>query len=417
MPVPTDEEDVFSWLVSPVSRDLFLREHFGKEPMLVQGRGSDHYAGLFDLEDLERMAFSEPDGLREGLQLLVGREAIPVSPGPLAPQLRSAFYRGATVQIDSVGRFVPSVARIQRRLEESVGGEVHFNLYFSPPRAKVFPAHADHHDGFVLQVRGEKHWKVYGDRPELVSASLRREAPPPPERLGPPIWTPKLERGDLLYLPLGRFHAAETADEESLHLTIGLYPYTAGRLLLDVLRRLAASDAAFLESVARWAPGERGPRLRALAERLLNDVDVDREYAAHWTALVSAMPVLPDGLFAGGPPLERADQVVRKRPGMVCSVVSGSGRVALLFPGAASTRPSGWTRRCASSPRRRVRSARATFRAPCPRKRSWSWSDASSGRGFWPCRRPEARESDVAARVPSGEPTGPLQRRASTKSE
>jgi ribosomal protein L16 Arg81 hydroxylase len=339
MPVPRLYEDALAWLVAPTPRETFLKDHFRRAPFLVQDRGADHYAGLFSVEDLERLAFTAPDGLGARMQLVNETKRLPIlRNAPLLPQMRRGVEESYSIQVLRLEELAPGVARLGRAFEIATGCEVTFNLYLSGRGGKVLGAHCDHHDAFVMQLHGTKEWRVYEDRPELVSASLRKEPPPSAERIGAPMWTPTLAPGDLLYMPVGRFHEADTVEEPSLHLTMGIYAYSGGKLLLDVLGELAATDAEFLEPVEAWPPDQRAGRLQHLLARLAGETDVPRRLAASRAELLAKMPVLPDGVLVRQA-LERADQLVEKRPGMPCRVEVAGEQAVIQFPGGALVAP------------------------------------------------------------------------------
>ncbi|PFH36361.1 histone lysine demethylase JmjC NO66 [Besnoitia besnoiti] len=76
-------------------------------------------------------------------------------------------------------------------------------------------------DVFLLQLWGCKKWKVYAPPQELpLSDEMLGKREPFPQDPGEPLMELVLREGDVLYIPRGFPHAAETAAEPSLHLTI-----------------------------------------------------------------------------------------------------------------------------------------------------------------------------------------------------
>jgi bifunctional lysine-specific demethylase and histidyl-hydroxylase NO66 len=69
---------------------------------------------------------------------------------------------------------------------------VQANAYLTPPVAQGLNLHGDPHDVFAVQTHGVKRWVVE----------------PPDE----PRWELELRPGDVLYLPAGTRHAAQTID-------------------------------------------------------------------------------------------------------------------------------------------------------------------------------------------------------------
>jgi ribosomal protein L16 Arg81 hydroxylase len=86
-----------------------------------------------------------------------------------------------------------------------------------------------------------------------------------------PLMTVVTEPGDVLYIPRGQFHDARTPEGRSLHVTFAIAPPT-GIDVVDLLGRLALSEALFREYLPHPASDEDGSQTRAclakLAERL-----------------------------------------------------------------------------------------------------------------------------------------------------
>jgi bifunctional lysine-specific demethylase and histidyl-hydroxylase NO66 len=129
-------------------------------------------------------------------------------------------------------------------LAQSIDVELNFaaqvNAYFTPPESQGFVAHFDDHDALIVQLEGSKIWHLY----EGIDV-------PPHEMAGHPSFTPAdlptpvdvlLETGDVLYVPRGRVHAAESTSELSAHMTIGLHAPTLVLLATRMLNALSASD-------------------------------------------------------------------------------------------------------------------------------------------------------------------------------
>lgn len=156
-----------------------------------------------------------------------------------------AFAGGATVVLQGLHRFVPSVARFCRGLESDLGQPVQCNAYLTPADNQGLGVHFDNHDVFVLQVHGVKEWRVY-DRVALFPPAHHRTSPGayddwPADH--DPLLAVRLEPGDVLYLPSGHLHAAATPTGHgpSLHLTIGVNQLTWAHVLRPAIEELLGS--------------------------------------------------------------------------------------------------------------------------------------------------------------------------------
>jgi cupin superfamily protein len=174
------------------------------------------------------------------------------------------FEAGATIVLQALHHNWPPLASFCRRLEDAIGHPVQANAYFTPRSAQGLAVHHDTHDVFVLQLAGEKHWRVYAPVLELPLRSQRysKELGEP----GEPVEDVTLSPGDTMYLPRGWLHDALTTNAESLHLTIGLKAYT----WLDAVTDAVADCAGELE-FRRCVPSDgkmEADLIAALEERL-----------------------------------------------------------------------------------------------------------------------------------------------------
>ena len=75
-----------------------------------------------------------------------------------------------------------------------------------------------------MQIQGSKIWHIY----EGVDVAPQEMLAPRGDahRRSPAPADVRLEAGDVLYVPRGRVHAAESTSELSVHLTVGLHAPT-----------------------------------------------------------------------------------------------------------------------------------------------------------------------------------------------
>jgi bifunctional lysine-specific demethylase and histidyl-hydroxylase NO66 len=261
--------------------DTFLRERFTRSPHHEPGADADGFADLLSLDDVDELVTAS--GLRtpsfrlvrQGRTLPVNRVtrrarigSRPVSDLIDVAAVHREFADGATIVLQGLHRSWPAVARLCRSLEDELTHPVQANAYLTPPVAQGLNLHEDPHDVLVLQTHGTKRWVVHpGD--------------------GAGVWDLTLSSGDVLYLPAGTRHAAQTTEEASLHLTIGVRT-TGWR---DLVRRAVedALDQADLEGglPAGWAARPR--RLEdELASHLTRIGTTLTEKAEAWAATAAA---------------------------------------------------------------------------------------------------------------------------------
>jgi bifunctional lysine-specific demethylase and histidyl-hydroxylase NO66 len=173
---------------------------------------------------------------------------------------------GATMVVQGLQLTDPHLARLAVNLALDLDQAVQVNAYLTPAAAKGLELHFDYHDVFVIQLDGAKRWRVWEPLPRTrLPVKAARVPMPTFDELGPPALDRTLEAGDVVYLPRGFPHAAETVDAASAHLTIGVLAATwhqAVRHAVDA----AVAGGALRESIR---PGEAlGGGLEELGARL-----------------------------------------------------------------------------------------------------------------------------------------------------
>lgn len=150
------------------------------------------------------------------------------------------FAAGATIVLQGLHRLWPPLIDFTRALVDELGHPAQVNAYVTPASSRGFDPHYDVHDVFVLQIAGEKHWRIHAPvHPDPLSsqpwgdhrADVAREAQ------NEPVIDAVLRPGDALYLPRGWIHSAVALGGTSVHLTIGVSAFTRA----DVVRALVSS--------------------------------------------------------------------------------------------------------------------------------------------------------------------------------
>lgn len=152
----------------------------------------------------------------------------------LAPnQVVDGYRDGATVVLQGLHLSDPALARFANNVALELDQPVQINAYLSPSSARGLDVHFDYHDVFVVQLEGTKRWRIWApnDRTREPIGGRHAVARPTLEELGAPDLDLVLEPGDVLYLPRGHPHVAETTDGPSAHLTVGLLAITWHRVV------------------------------------------------------------------------------------------------------------------------------------------------------------------------------------------
>ncbi|WP_460446173.1 cupin domain-containing protein, partial [Angustibacter aerolatus] len=146
---------------------------------------------------------------------------------------------GSTLVLQALHRTWPPIVRFAQQLAADLGHPVQANAYVTPPQNRGFDDHYDVHDVFVLQVEGEKRWRIHAP---VLDAPLRdqpwtdRRAAVAAAAAEEPLLDVVLRPGDCLYLPRGTLHAATALGGVSAHVTLGVHVWTRHALAEQLVR-------------------------------------------------------------------------------------------------------------------------------------------------------------------------------------
>ena len=232
--LPGDDPARFAGLLSGADIDAFLRTDAARQPRLAMADDSRPGSAAVPAED-----YTLEDGAVD------------------LPRLLARFDAGASVILSQFDEVHPPLQRLCRGLERVFMHGVQANIYLTPAGAQGFRTHYDSHDVLVLQVEGQKRWRLWDGEPlprptrnTPFEEGLAPEGEAHSRVLGP---------GDALYIPRGVFHdAAAQGEAPSLHITLGFLDPCWAQALRELLESLEATDPALRESVPTWRLGEAG---------------------------------------------------------------------------------------------------------------------------------------------------------------
>jgi lysine-specific demethylase/histidyl-hydroxylase NO66 len=278
-------DDPLGYLIGPERVSDFFARLYESEALVVQHGRPDRFEGLLTIDAVDRLVTNVD--LREGqLDLadasrrLMRSEYLDrsglVDRGAVADHHRA----GATIILQQAHQIEPSLGRFCRALEHVFSCHVQTNLYLTPPNAQGFKTHYDNHCVLVIQIAGEKAWRLYekpvdtpfrGEEFELgkhESGELKQEF--------------VLKAGDCAYVPRGLMHDAMTSgSESSLHITVGLITRTWADLMLEAVSEAALRTPALRKSLppgyarAGFDRTAARAKLRELAETIAREVQLD----------------------------------------------------------------------------------------------------------------------------------------------
>jgi hypothetical protein len=232
--------------------ETFARDVWGNSALLTPADGRT-FADLFDEAAVDELVSQR--GLRTPfIRVAKDGSALPTrdftSAGGVGAgiadqvddsRLTALFADGATIVLQALHRTWPPLIEFTQQLAADLGHAVQVNAYVTPPQSRGFDDHYDVHDVFVVQISGEKRWRIH----EPVHPAPLRDQPWTDRREAvaeaaatPPIIDEVLKPGDCLYLPRGYLHAATALGGVSTHLTFGVHTWTRHALARTMLDRV-----------------------------------------------------------------------------------------------------------------------------------------------------------------------------------
>lgn len=242
-----------------VEPDVFARDHWGRDPLLSRASQlGGCFSDLFSMNDVDELvaarALRTPfvRMAKNGVILPTTRYTGPGGYGAeVADQLSSEkvlaeFADGATLVLQGLHRTWAPIESFARQLATDLGRGCQVNAYITPAASRGFDPHYDVHDVFVLQIYGQKRWRIH--RPVIAnptsdqpwtdhSLAVKTRAT---ER---PSIEAALEPGDALYLPRGWIHSATACEGTSIHLTVGVATCTHSDVVRTIVDRSIACEA------------------------------------------------------------------------------------------------------------------------------------------------------------------------------
>ena len=269
---------------SPTS---FGNEHWGIRPLLsrTEDLGED-FADLFSPHAVDELVAERAVRTpfvrmaNEGSVLAQGRYTASGGFGAeIADQLSSEkvleeFAAGSTLVFQGLHRTWAPLTDFTRQLVEDLGHPCQVNAYVTPAASRGFDPHYDVHDVFVIQVHGEKLWRIHAPvHPDPLASQPwtdHRDAVAE-QALGEPEIDATLRPGDVLYLPRGWIHSATALGDTSIHLTLGVAALTRYDIVEELLAR-AAHRRELRRSLPLGFDSSRTDDLRAILDSTVDDL-------------------------------------------------------------------------------------------------------------------------------------------------
>jgi ribosomal protein L16 Arg81 hydroxylase len=341
-----DDHSSFEALLRPVASEFFFEEVYERRPLLISRKDPTYYSQICDIDDFDSLLQSSATGTKFLRLHQKGHEISPAkwSRGEEidADAVSTFFANGATIIINGANRFFPRLASFCNNVERQMRFAVQPNIYITPAGTRGFDRHYDDHDVFIMQIFGVKNWRLYGSPVELPSRTQKHEWGKYDSWPAKETFT--LEPGDMLYIPRGHLHDADTTAEAAMHITFGLHPPYLFELV-EELARNAQEYASFRRSIpgvlSRMSLADFERKVKNQLHRLVDEVEVSKLQKAIDSRFVSWRNPGRQVSFRDVLKLRHVDQSTRVVSAcIVYSLERENGNVQLTLPHTKLTFPS-----------------------------------------------------------------------------
>jgi hypothetical protein len=257
-------------LLAPVSSAEFLKCSRAKKRLHIPTSEHDRAETLFSWPTIdsllsEHILDENVALLRDGV--IVPRQLYTSNEGK---QLNvRAFHnllpQGVSIVVNRVERLIPQILQLSVAIERELGLVTSVNGYLSFFKGGAFKPHADDMDVLVLQIHGNKQWRIWNALPHPFEKTNQLKA----NVSGTPDQEVEMAPGDVLFIPRGEPHSAAVSSKYSVHLTIGLESIT-GIDFIRHLRKEAQKDPLFHMDLPRHSSDEHSRAHEAALKRRLH---------------------------------------------------------------------------------------------------------------------------------------------------
>jgi ribosomal protein L16 Arg81 hydroxylase len=258
-------------LLAPHDAETFFRDYFGKQHLHVKG-SAERSAAIMTLPGLNALMSMTSVWSPQTLKLFVDRNPVPVADycaralalggdgtalRPDPDLVQDWISKGASVILNDIDALASGVRQFANELQEATGGRSQANLYFSMAQRQAFGPHCDVHEVFAVHCHGEKVWNIYENREDtpINHPSFQFGDAERARRAGKVAEQVRMQPGDLLYIPRGRYHDALASENGALHIAFGV-TLPKALDLLAIIWEAAVQDPSLRADLPHKADGE-----------------------------------------------------------------------------------------------------------------------------------------------------------------
>lgn len=341
--------DVLDYVIGPSDRQHFLDTYFEQKALIVHRDEPERYRSLLSIQQIDHI-LAERDLHGDSLDMAradppLHREDFILSSGFADRGAVGKLYQeGATLILPQLHQHEGGLKTFCRALEAQLSVHVQTNIYLTPPNNQGFRTHYDDHDVFVLQIEGEKLWRLYDqtvDKPYRGEGfNSERDIP------GDLVEEFVLKAGEMAYVPRGLMHDARTQGAgDSLHITVGLIVKTWADLMLEAVSEVALKHPEFRQTLplgfarADFDRAEAKAHFSSLVDKIAKEGSLDSAMDLFIDNFIQSRPAYSDGAIINRAARFDDNAKFRLRPFIPWRLAKDGDRLVMITAGGELTFP------------------------------------------------------------------------------
>lgn len=197
----------------------------------------DHLRQQIDVKNLIFQEKGRWGGVRVATQKEPHEDILQSIPTP--PFIEALYAQGYTIIFNDMQDKLYSIYQLSHELHRLLYAGINCNCYITPPQTQSLKKHYDDEDVIVIQLVGEKMWKIEVPHENIFPDTYLSYIEEYAMLSGDESHDVLLKPGMALFLPKGTPHEVTTADKESIHLTFSISMPMVKDLLFKVVEMLS----------------------------------------------------------------------------------------------------------------------------------------------------------------------------------
>lgn len=232
--------NLLGFIIAPTDPQAFFKEFWESRPFAIQRNNRKYFSKLISFEGIDKALREQHVEFTSNIDVTEYKNGVRSTLNPDGKALPGVVWdrysEGCSIRLLNPQKFFPPIHEMLAKLQEFFHCMVGANVYLTPPNSQGFAPHYDDIEAFVLQIEGQKKWKLYkpiSDAETLPRVSSRNFSQ---DEIGNSITETVLHAGDALHFPRGFIHQASTVgNQHSLHITLSCHQKQSFADLLEIL--------------------------------------------------------------------------------------------------------------------------------------------------------------------------------------